>query len=65
MDRSGVFLEPGEHEVMITADGFKPWSERIVLDGGAPVRVVVNLQPEPHVEPEPAIPSWAIYGSAS
>ena len=48
-------IDPGEHEVVARAAGFKPWSTRVNVTGeGTTVRVSI-----PALEPEPAAPAPA------
>ena len=48
-------IDPGEHEVVARAAGFKPWSTRVNVAGeGTTVRVSI-----PALEPEPAAPAPA------
>jgi PEGA domain/Tetratricopeptide repeat len=46
-------LEPGEHTVIVTADGHAPETQTITVRAGEPVDIPIALQPEQALPPPP------------
>lgn len=42
--REGVFVTPGERRIRITKDGYREWSKKVQVPGGAPVVVEAKLE---------------------
>lgn len=57
---SAVPVDAGEHDVEVSAPGFRPWSTRVMvpLAGQATVIAVPRLVPDAHAAPGAASPWW-------
>ncbi len=48
-----IYLEPGEHTVAVTNDGYTPWEKKSPMEAGEPTTITVELEKIPVVVKKP------------